>query len=56
MASRPGNSRHRYCRLLPSIRQKGTRDALFLSNYAKMNIVDTLKRVPGVGDATQWGG
>jgi hydrophobe/amphiphile efflux-1 (HAE1) family protein len=34
---------------------KGTRDALFLSNYAKMNIVDTLKRVPGVGDATQWG-
>jgi hydrophobe/amphiphile efflux-1 (HAE1) family protein len=34
---------------------KGTRDALFLSNYAKINIVDTLKRVPGVGDATQWG-
>jgi multidrug efflux pump subunit AcrB len=33
---------------------KGTRDALFLSNYAKINIVDTLKRVPGVGDATQW--
>jgi len=34
---------------------KGTRDALFLSNYAKINIVDTLKRAPGVGDATQWG-
>src|SRR5215469_16215048 len=34
---------------------KGTRDALFLSNYAKMNIVDALKRVPGVGDAAQWG-
>jgi hydrophobe/amphiphile efflux-1 (HAE1) family protein len=34
---------------------KGTRDALFLSNYAKINIVDALKRVPGVGDATQWG-
>ena len=34
---------------------KGTRDALFLSNYAKINIVDTLKRVPGVGDAGQWG-
>jgi hydrophobe/amphiphile efflux-1 (HAE1) family protein len=33
----------------------GTRDALFLSNYAKINIVDALKRVPGVGDATQWG-
>src|SRR5205085_37894 len=30
---------------------KGTRDALFLSNY----IVDTLKRVTGVGDASQWG-
>src|SRR5256885_7505061 len=34
---------------------KGSRDALFLSNYAKINIVDTLKRVRGVGDATQWG-
>jgi hydrophobe/amphiphile efflux-1 (HAE1) family protein len=34
---------------------KGTRDALFLSNYAKINMVDTLKRVRGVGDASQWG-
>src|SRR5437667_2262453 len=34
---------------------KGSRDALFLSNYAKINMVDTLKRVPGVGDAGQWG-
>ena len=34
---------------------KGSRDALFLSNYAKINIVDALKRVPGVGDAGQWG-
>src|SRR5882724_12851703 len=34
---------------------KGSRDALFLSNYAKINIVDILKRVPGVGDAGQWG-
>jgi len=34
---------------------KGTRDALFLSNYAKINMVDALKRVPGVGDAAQWG-
>src|ERR1700736_2246391 len=34
---------------------KGSRDALFLSNYAKINMVDTLKRVPGVGDAAQWG-
>ena len=34
---------------------KGSRDALFLSNFAKINLVDTLKRVPGVGDASQWG-
>src|SRR6266567_4427750 len=34
---------------------KGSRDALFLSNYAKINMVDTLKRVTGVGDASQWG-
>src|SRR5208283_4990516 len=34
---------------------KGSRDALFLSNYAKINIVDTLKRVPGVGGAGQCG-
>src|SRR2546430_1771782 len=34
---------------------KGSRDALFLSNYAKINMVDTLKRERGVGDATQWG-
>ena len=34
---------------------KGSRDALFLSNYAKINMVDALKRVPGVGDAAQWG-
>src|SRR5215471_247242 len=33
----------------------GTRDALFLSNYAKINMVDTLKRVRGVGEASQWG-
>src|SRR6202045_4385787 len=34
---------------------KGTRDALFLSNYAKINMVDALKRVIGVGEASQWG-
>jgi len=34
---------------------KGSRDALFLSNYAKINMVDTLKRVTGVGEASQWG-
>lgn len=30
-------------------------DTLFLSNYASINIVDDLKRVPGVGDATVFG-
>src|SRR5712691_1001482 len=34
---------------------KGSRDALFLSNYAKIDMVDTLKRVRGVGEASQWG-
>lgn len=28
---------------------------LFLSNYASLNIVDELKRVPGVGDVTIFG-
>ncbi len=31
---------------------KGTRDTVFLSNYALLNIVDEMKRVPGVGDVT----
>ena len=34
---------------------KGTRDALFLSNFATINVLDTLRRVPGVGDATLFG-
>jgi hydrophobe/amphiphile efflux-1 (HAE1) family protein len=34
---------------------KGSRDALFLSNYAKIDMVDTLKRVRGVGEASPWG-
>ncbi len=34
----------------------GTYDSLFLSNYATINILDTLARVPGVGDAFQFGG
>ena len=32
-----------------------TYDALFLSNYATINIVDALKRVTGVGDAALFG-
>lgn len=34
---------------------KQTHDTLFLSNYAKLNMVDSLKRVPGVGDAQVFG-
>src|SRR5262245_60387459 len=30
----------------------GRYDQLFLSNYATINVIDTLKRVPGVGDVT----
>jgi len=29
-----------------------SRDLLFLSNYTLINVIDALKRVPGVGDAT----
>ncbi len=34
---------------------KGTYDSLFLSNYATINIVDELARIPGVGDAGIYG-
>ncbi len=34
---------------------KGTRDALFLSNFATITMLDTLRRVPGVGDASLFG-
>ena len=33
----------------------GTYDALFLSNYATINIIDELARIPGVGDAGIYG-
>jgi hydrophobe/amphiphile efflux-1 (HAE1) family protein len=33
----------------------GSRDATFLSNYALINLLDTLKRVPGVGDVNTFG-
>ncbi|HXK24809.1 MAG TPA: multidrug efflux RND transporter permease subunit [Myxococcota bacterium] len=33
----------------------GSRDALFLSNYALINVLDQLKRVPGVGDVGIFG-
>ena len=34
---------------------KGSYDALFLSNYANINVIDTLSRVPGVGEVFQFG-
>ena len=34
---------------------KGSYDALFLSNYATINVIDTLARVPGVGEVYQFG-
>jgi hydrophobic/amphiphilic exporter-1 (mainly G- bacteria), HAE1 family len=34
---------------------KGTYDSLFLSNYATINIIDTLSRINGVGQATLFG-
>ena len=34
---------------------KGVYDGLFLSNYATINVTDTLARVPGVGSVSQFG-
>jgi HAE1 family hydrophobic/amphiphilic exporter-1 len=33
----------------------GSYDDLFLSNYATINVIDTLKRIPGVGDVFLFG-
>ena len=33
----------------------GAQDPLFISNYATINILDEIKRIPGVGDATMLG-
>ncbi|WP_028454971.1 efflux RND transporter permease subunit [Chitinilyticum litopenaei] len=35
---------------------KGSYDTTYLSNYALLNIIDELKRIPGVGDTTLFGG
>jgi len=32
-----------------------THDALFLSNYVTINLLDAIKSTPGVGDASLWG-
>ena len=34
----------------------GSRDALFLSNFATINVLDAMQRVPGVGSAGLFGG
>jgi hydrophobe/amphiphile efflux-1 (HAE1) family protein len=34
---------------------KGSRDELFLSNFSTITLLDTLRRVPGVGDASLFG-
>jgi hydrophobe/amphiphile efflux-1 (HAE1) family protein len=34
---------------------KHTHDALFLSNYVTINLLDRIRSTPGVGDATLWG-
>ena len=34
---------------------KRTHDALYLSNYTTINILDQIKSTPGVGDASLWG-
>jgi hydrophobe/amphiphile efflux-1 (HAE1) family protein len=42
--------------LVAVLRSKDPRyDELFLNNYASINLVDALKRVPGVGDAMAYG-
>ena len=33
----------------------GSRDPVFLSNYALVNVIDEIKRIPGVGEANQFG-
>jgi hydrophobe/amphiphile efflux-1 (HAE1) family protein len=34
---------------------KGSYDALYISNYVTINILDQIKSTPGIGDATLWG-
>ena len=33
----------------------GSQDPLALTNYASLNVLDEIRRVPGVGDAQMWG-
>ena len=42
--------------MVVALRAKGgSYDEIFLSNYASINVLDQLKRIPGVGDATIFG-
>jgi multidrug efflux pump len=41
--------------LVALVSPDNSRDTLFLSNYATINLVDDLKRVPGVADVTVFG-
>ncbi len=43
--------------MVASLKSKDeSHDALFLSNYASINMLDTIKRVPGIGNAQVFGG
>src|SRR3546814_10646051 len=33
----------------------GSQDTIFISNYGLLNVIDELKRIPGVGDASLFG-
>ena len=35
---------------------EGSHDTTFLSNYALLNIIDEMKRIPGIGDTMMFGG
>ena len=41
--------------MVATITSPDSRSALYLSNYALANILDDLKRIPGVGDAQIFG-
>ena len=41
--------------LVSLVSPDNSRDTLFLSNYATISLIDELKRIPGVGDVTQFG-
>src|SRR3982750_1655853 len=41
--------------VVPLISPDNSRDTLYLSNYASINIVDELKRLPGIADVTIFG-